>query len=240
MKYVLACLSHGYPDSTYQERTLASFVKHVTPLPTVTVFHHDGPGVASVGNPPGPKTHNVGGDQLGFCRATAALWDEALIAAKAYECDHVFWLEHDFVFRRDVKLELLAAVLAPRPDIGKLAQVSLMRNAVNLTERAAGGLYESRLGEYRPRRLRAQENPVGAQDEPYLTHGSYFTTNPSLMTVRFMAEHPFAAGASRLPQDIECEGRYGLELIRSGWEFAVMGGGEPWVEHIGVRTGEGY
>ena len=221
MRYVLAVLSHGEPDSPHVERTLRSFRANVTPDASSVIRFHDT-------------------DRLGFCRATASLWGLAVEEAVAVDADHVFWLEHDFVFRRPVELELLAAILKPNPDIGPVAQVSLMRNAVNAVERAAGGLFESRPGEYRPRRLRAQENPVHGQDEPFLTHSSYFTTNPSLMTVRFMVEHPFAAGASRQPYDIECEGRYGQDLIRDGYQFAVMGHGEPWVEHIGVRTGEGY
>lgn len=238
MKYVLACLSHGEPESPYQRRTFASAAKRLRPVPTVVAMYHDGPGVASA-ELPFPKTYATG-NPLGFCRATAALWTMALRDADTFGCDHVFWLEHDFVFLRDVNVDLMAAVLKPNPDIGPLAQVQLMRQPVNARERAAGGLYESRPGEYRRRRLRAQENPVGARDEPYLTHRSYFTTNPSLMSVAFMAAWPFPVGPSRLPYDIECEGRYGIDLVHGGYQFAVMGDGEPWVEHIGVRDGEGY
>jgi hypothetical protein len=31
-----------------------------------------------------------------------------------------------------------------------------------------------------------------------------------------------------------------MDLRELGFDFAVWGSGEPWVEHVGVRTGFGY
>ena len=227
MRYVLAVLSHGEPTSPYAERTLDSFNARVTPTPVVTVFHHDGPGAAYIGveSPwlyeSGPARH------LGFCGATRALWQKALAAAADHAATHVFWLEHDFVFTRDVHIDAMADLL---DRYVRLAQVQLMRDAVNATERKAGGLFESRRADYTLHRGRHR----------WLEHGAYFTTNPSLMRVAFMHEFPFGDDRRRLPYDIECEGKYGVMLVEHGWRFAVMGDGTPWVKHIGQRTGIGY
>lgn len=234
MRYVLAMTSHGDPQSEWAEETLASFREHVTPEPVAAVFHHDGPGY--VGVPAEWPDHVVtiaGGERRGFCAAVRALWEASVHTADAHHATHVFWLEHDFVFERDVNLaELSVALEYPV----QMAQVQLMRDAVNAKERAAGGLFESRRGEYDVQRIESVdlEGP-----RTILWHRSYFTTNPSLMTVEFMRHRPFGYGG-RAPYDIECEGKYGLDLIRDGWGFAVWGSGEPWVRHIGQRTGHGY
>lgn len=241
MNYTLALLSHGDPDSRTAEATVESFREHVTPRPTTLVAYHDGPGYAYLPTDLGAREGSretlvnqtweatAGGPQLGYCEATRRLWTKA--ARKPG--DYVFWLEHDFTFRRPVNLEELAFVLRIRRDV---AQMSLMRDAVNEQEKQAGGLYESRPGQYR---RRAMSRGMGTRESPsetfdWLEHTSYFTTNPSLMRAEFMRNIPWPTVGPA------CEGHFGRELAARDYSFGVWGEGEPWVTHIGQRTGKGY
>jgi hypothetical protein len=217
IRYQLAVLTHGRMSTL--DETLESFFENVSPRPADvrilgdgifrslesewTVRHRDGYSLRG-----GPA-------QVGFCRATGQLW--------TWACDsdipYVFWLEHDFLFLDRLDLHELAAVL---DSDHTLAQMALMRDAVSEQEIAAGGLVESRPGEYEAMR-------------GWLRHRSYLTTNPNLMRTEFMRSNPWPDDG--LP---ECEGRFGLELVRQGYRFGVWGDGEPQVEHIGVRSGAGY
>lgn len=236
MNYRLAVLTHG--DARLVAGALTSFAEHVTPGPRSVVIHADG-FTRRGPNPLGVLGSLDSGDvdvhtsiterQHGFCGATATLWQQAIHQPEA---DYVFWLEHDFRFRRPVDLTQMAAVLRENPD---LAQMALLRQAVNDAEKAAGGLVESRPGEFK-----AEHSIVSAPAEGFtwgvdwLSHRSFFTTNPSLMRSGFMATHPFEGGQA------ECEGLYGLALLDLGYRFGFWGSGEEWVEHVGVRDGFGY
>jgi hypothetical protein len=203
MDYTLLVLTHG--KSPTLDGTLASFLEHVLPAPTESLVVCDGPG-------PGQSLSET---QLGFCEATRRAW---AIAAEA-PTSHVFWLEHDFRFDRDVDLAELAAVL----DVDReLAQMALLRQPVNEAERAAGGLVESRPGQFE------------LQDGLWMRQRSFFTTNPSLMRTTFMLGNPWPAYPD------QCEGRFGIDLIERGYAFGMWGAGEPWVSHFGVRDGFGY
>lgn len=207
VRYVLAVLSHGDDEDRYLADTLMAFDWQVSPTPILSVRVHDRPPLK------------------GFCHQTRTLWADAIRVAGEMDAEYVFWLEHDFHVTRPVDLRQLAAVLDA--DHG-IAQMALVRNAVNATELAAGGLVASRPGEF-------------TDEGGWLSHRSYFTTNPSLMRTAFMAEHPFGtAGGKRLPQDIRCEGEYGIALREAGFRFGVWGGGEEWVRHVGHRDGRGY
>ena len=149
-----------------------------------------------------------GGDQ-GFCHATAQAWRAGAREEAGAEIDYVFYLEHDFRFVRTVDLKHLAEELDRDPS---LAQMALMRNAVNAKEIAAGGLFESREEEYR---REWTNSPYRNAAEPWLDHSSYFTTNPSLMTRRFMVQNPWP------DYEEECEGKFGLDLIDRGYHFGV-------------------
>jgi hypothetical protein len=213
VNYTLAVLTHG--RGSMLTETLRSFRDNVEPQPVRVLVHSDaGFGQWRV---PFPRL-NVRVEReprpLGFCGATRSLWRRAMDEATAY----VFWLEHDFRFLRPLDLTAIAATLEDQPE---LAQMALMRNAVNEAELAAGGLFESRRGEYE-------------EVDGWLRHRSYFTTNPSLMRRPFMEAHPWPDHES------ECEGRYGLDLVAAGFSFGVWGHGEPWVEHVGIRSGFGY
>lgn len=234
MKYRLVVITHG--DAPTLEDTLAAFAEHAKPAPAEMVCVIDGPGRL----PPVP--YRLGEDgitidqweidqtptQEGFCAATRRGWE---LGARA-GVDYVFWLENDFLLTRSVDLRMLARVLDAEP---MLAQMQLMRNAVNEHERTAGGLYQSRPGQYEPRQVWIAPAPGHpAQGWPWREHRSYVTTNPCLMRRTFLAANPWPDHPS------ECEGRFGIDLVALGYRFGVWGEGEPWCEHIGTRTGFGY
>lgn len=236
MRYALAILTHG--RSRTLPSALARFVENVYPLPhRIHVFADASQNVEgvvgavrgyfpSVEDPTLSATHPS--RQQGFCRATARLWERC---AADEDVDHVFWLEHDFLVERRVSLEQLAGLLDADRD---LAQVALVRQAANDEERAAGGLIQSRRSAFLPRRSAVPFDGVELRCD-WLEHRSFFTTNPSLMRREFMRENPF-------PDDgvSECEGRFGIELVRCGYRFGYWGDGHPWVSHVGVRDGVGY
>jgi hypothetical protein len=212
-------LTHA--DGRTLGRTLRSFIEHVTPEPTQTIVYRDGklleiPDDVPRGRVPlGDLVFTASFEQKGFCGATKELW---MLASKS-DADYVFWLEHDFVFTRDVDLTKLAGTLDRNHH---LAQIALMRDAVNAEEKAAGGLYELRRESY--------QHVTGRQG-CYMTHSNYFTTNPSLMPRDFMRAHPWPDYAD------QCEGRFGIDLRNAGYRFGVWGSGEPWMTHIGLRYG---
>jgi hypothetical protein len=230
--YRLVVLTHGThgPKDTL-ERALGSFFEHVTPAPAYTYLHQDGPSSPHYyAGFPTPIASSHDDPPLGFCGSTRKAWQEAAEGEQPY----VFWLEHDFLLIRDVNLADLASLLDAHH---WLAQMALMRTAVNEQEKAAGGLYESRRGEYEWHRstpIRPVSEPMPIEQE-WLSHRSYFTTNANLMRRQFMVENPWPA--DDLP---ECEGRFGIELVKRGYSFGVWGSGEPWTQHIGTRTGFGY
>lgn len=236
MRYRLVVLTHG--DCVPLERTLRSFVEHVTPAPFDAVLVYDGPELYGAASP----APNIGvvdtvwtiattPSRGGFCAATKRAWDLASReVVPELDVDHVFWLEHDFDFLRPVDLRDLAHVIDRRAT--HLAQMALMRDAVNPDERDAGGLYQLRRAGYE-HVMDFVPGPSGANID-YLEHRLYFTTNPSLMRRDWMAAHPWPDYTS------ECEGRFGLDLVADGWSFGAWGNGEPWVGHAGVRDGFGY
>lgn len=226
MDYRLLVLSHG--DCATLDATLHSFAANVSPAPHDTLIVYDGDSIPAhavgladdVGL--GPCRFLASGEPVGFCEATGRAW--RLVVSEEPRTEFVFWLEHDFTFNRRVDLEALRWLLDYDE---RLAQVSLMRNAANATEKAAGGLVASRPDDF-------TLCTIGTTGEDYLEHCSYFTTTPSLMTRRFMAENPWMSYVE------QCEGQFGIDLIQRGYHFAVWGDGEPWVNHIGERTGFGY
>lgn len=221
MNYRLVVLTHG--ESIMLDDTLRSFHEHVTVKPSEYVCIRDGGGRLPPINPDGQTWRGaVLQPQQGFCVATRAAWRAATLPGPEY----VFWLEHDFHFTREVEVDAMAAALDENPNA---AQMALVRNAENGREQRAGGLVASW--------------PDGGElwhvfheggEFPYLLHGHYFTTNPSLMRTRFMVANPW-------PEDgEECEGKFGLYLREQGYVFGAWGDGTEWVEHTGKRDGFGY
>ena len=202
MNYRLQVITHSGQDTLPD--TLASFEEMVTPVPDSTeILNDDG--------------------DLGFCQNTRRSWQ----SAASSKADFVFWLEHDFRFIRPLDLRPLAAVLEENP---RLAQMALIRNAVNEQEKAAGGW------------LQYHSSDV---DEPYVfsfekrsylwyEHGICLTTNPSLLRREFMVSNPWPDYSA------QCEGRFSENLRQRGYRFAHWSS-EEHVKHTGkLRTGHGY
>lgn len=215
MNYRLVVVTHG--AALNLDRVLSAFLKNARPAPTDLVAVVDGPGrLPPVEHLWRIKQHPR---QLGFCETLVTAW----AAASEPGVDYVFWLENDFLLTRYVELEMLAAELDA--DL-QLAQMALMRNAVNSDERRAGGLYESRRDQF--------DRRFGPSGFPSLRHTAYFTTNPSLMRRDFIAANPWPDYPS------ECEGKFGIDLVDRGYRFGVWGDGSPWCTHVGDRDGFGY
>jgi hypothetical protein len=220
--YRLCVLTHG--DAPTLDRTIESFAEMVTPPPTDLVCVVDGPGRMPPVEPLGPWRGVALARQSGFCSATKALWELACEDGP----DHCVWLENDLVVTEPVDLHPLAAILDADPT---LAQMSLMRDAVNDLEKMAGGVYELRQDEY-------EDMAVWVDDVylPWKRHSIYYTTNISLLRRQFMRENPWPTFS---PPD-QCEGKFGIELVKRGYRFGVWGDGHPMTKHIGIRTGHGY
>lgn len=217
MRYALAVLTHG-DNADVLERAIRSFDSQVSPPPVHRFVYQDGPCALPPLSPyPWDAMGSVGNQ--GFCVSTRALWVMASYLSVA-RFDYVFWMEHDFEFKRSVDLIGLAVAL---DENAQLAQMSLLRDAVNLDERENGGVIgkHTRRGEEFVNRGR------------WLEHSSYFTTNPNLMTREFMCEN-------QPPEGPECEGKFGLALRDKDYTFGVWGDGSAWVTHIGQRNGTGY
>lgn len=229
--YRLVLLTHG--DAPHLDRVLEAFAANVTPVPIDRVCVIDGPGRVPPVEPLGPWRIVALPEQSGFCAATREAWHEACEPGP----EHVFWLENDFVIDRPVHLPDLGMVLG---NYKGLAQMALMRDAVNEQEKAAGGLFESRFADYTARLDGGTVDAAHAYEPvPPLhlwhEHRAYFTTNPSLMRREFMVDHPWPA-----TETSECEGKFGLKLAAHGWRFGVWGDGSVYCRHVGVRSGFGY
>jgi len=260
MRYRLVVLTHGHHGPVLA-RTLDAFARMVQPRPASTVIVYDGDwrGMSRTLEETAPVMTEIAASWsyvntrtggFGFCGATRLAWDHAVRPSHDpldVDHDYVFWLEHDFEIIRPVDLGPLARQLDHDPS---LAQMALMRDAVNEVERAAGGLFESRPGQYELRWSQDPEDQVGTiwtdplapdgapkalyRTDVWHAHRSYFTTNPSLMRRSFMEREPWPDYES------ECEGRFGIDLARKGYRYGVWGDGSPWCRHIGIRDGHSY
>jgi hypothetical protein len=165
----------------------------------------------------------------GFSAAIATGW--ATIAAHP-AVEWVVHVEDDFLFTPPFEIPAMIRLLTAYP---YLAQVSLLRQAVNEAELAAGGLVESRPGQF-----------INHTDLDRKLHWmeqrSYFTTNPSV--------YPRVLLDVGWPQEPQSEGLFTHRLLTDGFgdvagkdvAFGVWGhtGDPPRVTHIGVRQGTGY
>jgi hypothetical protein len=217
MRYRLVVLTQ--PHSPTLAATLESFREHVTPAPTDEVLVEDGQPATDAALWMGMRVCT--GKPQGFCGATAVAW-EAARSNRGETVDYVFHLEEDFTFTRSVNLDAIAHVLSLD---WRIAQMALMRQPVNPTEVAAGGLVESRPHTFTPR--------WDEQGNQWLEHNAYWTTNPSLIPVSIPRSFEW-------PLVPECEGRFTQLLRDGGYRFGVWGTGETWVRHTGERRGFGY
>jgi hypothetical protein len=170
-----------------------------------------------------PHFEQVGaGSRRGFDGAIGRAWQ---VLADRSTADWVFHLEQDFLLRRPVDLDAMAAVLAAHP---YLTQMALRRQPWSRPERVSGGVVEMHPEAYTDR--------ADDQGRCWLEHRLFWTTNPSL----------YPAGLCRRgwPVGPQSEGRFALEVFtdlgaRAGYWGARTD--EPWVEHIGhERVGHGY
>jgi len=173
--------------------------------------------------------------RLGFCRSIWDAWRRLEVGS-----DFVFHLEDDFLFLREIQLRDMVRVLRTEPD---LAQIALVRQPWNETEKKAGGLIESRLDQYQQwstlKESYIHNRPafVGPDSDRiyWLRHRSYFTTNPCL----YPRNIPYLGW----PLEKHCEGVFTHKLLKKGLDFAHLGsfGDKPTVWHIGdQRVGKGY
>lgn len=159
--------------------------------------------------------------RLGFCGTIADAWDDLALGPEKF----VYHLEDDFLHRRPVDLDRMAFLLEQRPD---LVQIALLRQPVNETEIAAGGVIPS----HRARGVPFTEARLLGME--WVEHRAFFTTNPSL--------YPSALCAQGWLRESECEGKFGIRVLADpDARFAFWGRGDEWVEHIGdTRVGTGY
>ncbi len=218
LDYRLAVLTDGRPCL---RETLEAFRRYAEPQPSEVLVFDDGRSSEPYGG--GTEWSHVpyltigGYERVGFCAAVPALWRTAAGAGPSF----VFWLEDDQVLRRSVDVGAMALVLSRER---KLAQMSLMRGPANSDEEAAGGCRALRPEKYHER-----------DDGLWMESRTNFSTGCSLIPRRFMTAEPWPA-----EYEENCEGRYSIDLLERGYTFGVWGRGEPWVDHVGRRSGFGY
>ena len=162
------------------------------------------------------------GTRSGFAGAYRSAWQ--LLRTGATN-PWIFSTEDDFVFTRRVDLARMIDVMNRRP----LAQMALRRQPWNDAEIAAGGIVEQHPADYTDWRH---------EDAAWLEHRRFFTTNPHLVSRRFIDGHEWPDGA-------QSEGRFGVDLFAAEPEtrcgFWGARGDGPWVQHVGTdRVGTGY
>lgn len=156
--------------------------------------------------------------KLGFAGAIQYGWKNVPPTA-----DYVFHAELDFLYNAPIPLERMIAVLEKHP---YLVQMALKRQPVNETEKAAGGIVESRPDDYEQR---------VEHGEIWTENRVCFTTNPSV--------YPAALCQRRWPQIEESEGHFSADLFQDPRARSALWGPKfaaPLVEHIGERCGVGY
>ena len=159
--------------------------------------------------------------RLGFGASLRRAWNTVVDLTRGE--GWLFHLEDDFVFNHDIELLELAEAMRAYPN---LAQMALVRQPWNPAERKAGGIIASRPGEF---------TMLSDGKFKFSTQRSFYTTNPHLVSVPFIAAHPWPTGD-------HSEGRYSIELFKDPSALtAFWGHGEEQVTHIGdERAGNGY
>jgi hypothetical protein len=161
-----------------------------------------------------PEFTQIGeGPRKGFGGAYSFAWKTL---ASQSQADFIFNLEDDFTFVRDVPLEAMAEKLDENPHV---YQMALRRQSWNSEERAAGGIIE---------RWPTAFN----QEDGWISHRMFFTTNPSLYRVSLIRERTYL--------DVkDAEGHFSHSILNSdpNAKFGYWGwkSDRPWVTHIGVQ-----
>ncbi len=130
----------------------------------------------------------------------------------------VFHLEDDFIFNREIDLWEMMGLLDSE---ASLAQVALMRQPWNQTERDAGSLYKL---------FRTEFKQITHTASKWVEHNMWFTTNPSLYKRELVRAFDW-------PEGNFSEGNFTHKVREEGYHFAYMGSivDDPWVTHIGYE-----
>lgn len=166
-------------------------------------------------------THSPLGRQ-GFSGAVGFMWNWL---CEFDTNDFVFHLENDFTFNESVPLDRMIGVLDEHAEI---VQMSLKRQPVNREEKAAGDFIALHPDDY---------TEVKENDDVWLEHRRFFTTNPSLYRKRLCLRG--------WPQEQYSEGKFSGRYFRDHPDHVSGIWGHKWdaprVTHIGdERTGAGY
>lgn len=165
----------------------------------------------------------VAKSKCGFGGAIQAGWD--WFKWPGFGTEWIFHLEEDFLHMRPIDTQDMVEVLRSDPD---LTQVALVRDAVAPHEHAAGGLLQSRPGQFSQELCQVGPSWNPSKQIPWLSHQSFFTTNPCLYSVDLVRQYSWPLGENS-------EARFGEQLVAEGKHFGFMGrlDDEPWVKHIG-------
>lgn len=207
----------------YLERALTSFDEHVQPgraeIVRRVVFS-DWPAAITPELGEIAARHGfyvVGQGNLGYTPSMQKLW--TYLGSRKDAFDHVFMVEDDFLFERDVDLGRMADVLDEQPH---LTQVALLRDAFYPAEREKDGILGWPASSFEGQSING---------DAWLEHRNFWTANPSLFR-RSLTHQPWPSGKSS-------ERLFADALFRDpGNRSAFWGAGEPWVRHLGeVRAG---
>lgn len=166
--------------------------------------------------------------RAGFAAAIRSAWEHAL---EDEDVTHVFHLEEDFTFNEEVNVEVLSTLLACEPH---LAQVSLKRQPVNMTEEAAGGFIQTDPDSYTDCGSLLKDLDADESTALYwVEHNVTFTTNPSLIPRKVIE---LALGGETT------EGGISASCREAGLTFAIFGSkaDAPRVQHIGSDRSVGW
>jgi len=179
--------------------------------------------------------------KLGFCGA----WREGMRRVIEHEADfrYVFPVEEDWRFDRAFSIADMATIL-DRPwatmaerEMTGVGQVALQRNAITSDEIASGGVIRRFNHECKLREAWSPSRADGRHKIYWFEHKLWLTTNPHLIR-----RSSAIVAAAHIPEPPQCEGALGSKLVNSGWHYAYLGSpsDEPWITHLGERTGTGY
>ena len=157
------------------------------------------------------------GPRKGFGGAYSFAWKTL---SDNSEADYIFNLEDDFTFNREVPLEAMAKKLDENPHV---YQMALRRQAWNSEEIRAGGIIERWPHNFQ-------------QEDGWISHRMWFTTNPSLYRKSLVDTRTY-------PDVKDAEGHFCISILDSDPEarFGYWGqkSDSAWVEHIGRQRKEG-
>lgn len=162
-------------------------------------------------------THIGSGPRRGFGGAYNHVWATLKSQSRA---KYIFNLEDDFIFNREIPLLDIIQKLEEHPH---LYQLALRRQAWSSEEIQAGGIIERWPTQFH-------------QQDGWILHKLFFTTNPSLYRKSLVDERDY-------PVVKDAEGHFFLGIVNSDPDAQFGYWGEktdaPWVNHIGSHRQPG-